>query len=77
MDEGQFVMVSELMENGNINEFISSNQDVDRFELVRFSSHWRSRPSLITPQQLKDVARGLVYMHDKGMVHGDLKGVCV
>ena len=26
--------------------------------------------------QLVDVAEGLVYMHEQGMVHGDLKGVC-
>jgi hypothetical protein len=27
--------------------------------------------------QLKDVAKGLIYMHDQEMVHGDLKGVSV
>ena len=26
--------------------------------------------------QLSDVARGLIYMHNQGMIHGDLKGVC-
>ena len=26
--------------------------------------------------QLKDVVRGLIYMHDQGIIHGDLKGVC-
>ena len=36
MDDQQFVMVSEWMENGNINEFIKAREDVDRFELVRF-----------------------------------------
>jgi len=25
--------------------------------------------------QLKDVAKGLVYLHDRAMIHGDLKGV--
>jgi hypothetical protein len=25
--------------------------------------------------QLSDVARGLIYMHSEGMIHGDLKGV--
>ena len=42
MDESQFVMVSDWMENGNIVEFISSHEDVDRFELVGFFSHWWS-----------------------------------
>ncbi|KAF9647785.1 kinase-like protein [Thelephora ganbajun] len=56
IDNNQFVMVSEWMINGNINEFIKAHSDVNRFEL------------------LKDVARGLIYMHDQAMVHGDLKG---
>jgi len=56
MDKDHFVMVSEWMVNGNINEFIKSCKDANRFEL------------------LKDVARGLIYMHDQSMVHGDLKG---
>ena len=35
MDSHEFVMVSEWMENGNINEFIKTHTDVNRFELVR------------------------------------------
>ena len=34
MEYKQFVMVSEWMENGNINEFIKAHEDVDRIELV-------------------------------------------
>jgi serine/threonine protein kinase len=77
MDKNQFIMVSEWMANGNINEFIKSNRDIDRFELVR------SLLPLATPfaddplRQLKDVTRGLIYMHDQSMIHGDLKGVCI
>lgn len=26
--------------------------------------------------QLEDVAAGLYYLHEHGIVHGDLKGVC-
>ena len=36
MEYQQFVMVSEWMENGNINEFIKAHEDVDRFKLVSF-----------------------------------------
>jgi hypothetical protein len=36
MDNKQFVMVSEWMENGNINEFVKTHKDVNRFELVGF-----------------------------------------
>ncbi|KAF9643165.1 kinase-like protein [Thelephora ganbajun] len=56
MSNNQFTMVSEWMANGNINEFVKTRRDVNRFEL------------------LKDVTRGLIYMHGEGMIHGDLKG---
>ncbi|KAF9647762.1 kinase-like protein [Thelephora ganbajun] len=56
MSNNQFTMVSEWMVNGNINEFIKAQKNVNRFEL------------------LKDVARGLIYMREEGMIHGDLKG---
>ena len=36
MEYQQFVMVSEWMENGNINEFVETHKDVNRFELVGF-----------------------------------------
>jgi len=34
MANRQFVMVSEWMINGNINEFIEAHQDANRYELV-------------------------------------------
>lgn len=37
MADRHFVMVSEWMDNGNINEFIKANQGANRFELVGFS----------------------------------------
>ena len=36
MEDHQFIMVSEWMENGDINEFIKAHEDVNRFELVGF-----------------------------------------
>ena len=38
MGDRHFVMVSEWMKDGNINEFIKANQDVNRFQLVSFPS---------------------------------------
>lgn len=35
MNEYQFAMVSEWMENGNIHEFLEKNPDADRIGLVR------------------------------------------
>ena len=34
MQDYQFAMASEWMENGNINEFTKANRDVNRFKLV-------------------------------------------
>jgi len=78
MSETQFAMVSEWMSNGNINQFVETHQDANRFDLVCFpsrflTSHLLANGYLIL--QLGDVAGGLIYMHEQGMVHGDLKGV--
>ena len=37
MTESRFVIVSELMANGNINEFVRAHVDADRLGLVRLS----------------------------------------
>lgn len=34
MSKNQFAMISEWMENGNINEFIRAHPDADRLRLV-------------------------------------------
>ena len=36
MDSTQFAMVSEWMEDGNLNEYIRAHADANRFELVGF-----------------------------------------
>jgi hypothetical protein len=41
MGDGQFAMVSEWMENGNINEFTKARKDANRFELVWSFPHRR------------------------------------
>ncbi|KAF9645731.1 kinase-like protein [Thelephora ganbajun] len=57
MTENKFVMVSEWMDNGNINKFLKKGDtNVDRVELIR------------------EITGGLIYMHDRKIVHGDLKG---
>lgn len=40
MDDFHFVMVSEWMMNGSINEFIEVNGEANRFELVGFPSRY-------------------------------------
>ncbi|KAF9645415.1 kinase-like protein [Thelephora ganbajun] len=56
MTQHQFVMVSEWMVKGNINEFVKEDSNADRLGL------------------LVGVVEGLIYMHDQGVIHGDLKG---
>ena len=59
MGENQFVMVSEWMGNGNINKFIQSHQDVDRFELVSLRSYRWPHPSTDNlPNSSKTSLRG-------------------
>ena len=76
MSENRFAMVSEWMPYGNINQFVKAHPDVDRPKLVRppFAT---SLPSFrqLKIFQLAGVAKGLIYLHDSEMVHGDLRGV--
>ena len=37
ISENRFAMVSEWMDNGNINEFVKANPDENRLKLVRIS----------------------------------------
>ena len=78
MTKDKFAMVSEWMSNGNINQFVKVNWNTNRFELVSFPSKFLQSSPLVDDgviRQLRDVAKGLIYMHEQGMVHGDLKGV--
>ena len=75
--ETRFTMVSEWMVHGNINDFVKTHPDVDRLRLVGFLFKvLPSRPvdDRIT-LQLEGVATGLIYIHNQGVIHGDLKGV--
>ena len=78
MIKNEFSVVSEWMPNGNINQFVAAHRDVNRFELVSPPFNLPCPPLSLTITrflQLTDVARGLEYMHSRGVVHGVLKGV--
>ena len=74
IERHQLAMISEWMDNGNINEYVKGHEGVNRVQLVSndITSRGDKRNWLI---QLVDVANGLEYMHGLHMVHGDLKGV--
>jgi hypothetical protein len=48
IDDSLYAITSEWIENGNINEFIKSNEDVDRFKLVRLLFCYGQQPALMT-----------------------------
>lgn len=52
----ELAMISDWMEHGNINEFITKFPNVDQIALLR------------------GAARGVIYIHDQSLAHGDLKG---
>ena len=52
-----FSMASEWMENGNINEFVRDNQDVNRFELVGSSSPLPLLSLMTVPDSSKTLQR--------------------
>ena len=59
MDNHHFSMVSEWMVNGNINEFIKAQRDVNRFELVRFHSMYQQKPSLMIASDSSEMSHGV------------------
>ena len=76
MTENRFVMVSEWMVKGNINGFVKADLNADRLKLVCFLfAVLRLLLMIVRLLQLGDTTRGLVYLHDEGVVHGNLKGV--
>lgn len=69
----KFTMVSEWMENGNIREYISTHPEVNRPSVVSQST---LKPFYeCSLRQLLGAIDGLIYLHRRNLVHGDLKGV--
>jgi serine/threonine protein kinase len=69
-------LVSPWMENGHIRAFLKKNT-CDNERLLSLASFRISLKCSYepTPCQILDVALGLEHLHEKGIVHGDLKGV--
>lgn len=62
------------MPNGNVEEYIGSNPEVNRLRLV--SRPYVSPEGLcLFPRRVSDAASGVTYLHKLGIAHGDLKAV--
>ena len=74
MMEGFPCMVSEWMENGTMNAYLKDHTDTNVLELVR--AHFYSGHLIFMPgKKVRGIASGLAYLHSRGVVHSDLKGV--
>ena len=67
-------LISEWMPGGDLTDYIKKSPDVNRVGLVSIP------PVLFDPttyrwHQLSGVAEGLLFLHSRNIVHGDLKGV--
>lgn len=68
-----FQLVSEWMPNGELRHYVKNNPDIDLLSLVGIFYRLQRHPH--PSPQILGIAQGLAYLHSKGMVHGDLKGV--
>lgn len=64
--------MSPWMENGNVLDYLRENHEANPVKLV---SRPRPHISCLTLAQLEESALGLQYLHEVGIVHGDLQGV--
>ena len=70
-----FGIVSPWIENGNVTEYLTRNPQTTRLPLVCITC---SSGSLsLTRSKIRGVADGVKFLHEKNVVHCDIKGVSV
>lgn len=62
-NDRQIVLVMELMVNGSLSSFLARRREEGKEELEPTIRH----------QLARDVAQGMVFLHEKNIVHKDLK----
>lgn len=68
MHQDRLGMVSLWMHNGNLQQYIEKNPNVDRYPLVGSHSDRSLFVHMLTNAQCLQVATGVAYMHGIGMV---------
>jgi serine/threonine protein kinase len=68
-------LVSEWMPEGSISQFLKRHPEVDRLPHVSPCLRLASRLWLKHEFQIRDIVSGLDFMHQIGVIHGDLKSV--
>lgn len=63
------------MENGNICDYLKANPAAPRIPLVCAISCPVDAIPLLTVLEIREITLGLDYLHQRRIVHGDLKGV--
>ena len=65
------------MPNGNVMEYVRSNPEANRLRLVSPGVHSSRKLMFMSLDdlQLSEVTSGVTYLHELGIVHGNLKGV--
>ena len=62
------------MDNGNIREYIRKNPDADRMRLLGEVASGACNVYLVMSRPLS-ITPGMEFLHENGIVHGDLCGV--
>ena len=74
MDNKPFI-VTPIMDNGNAMIYVQKHPSCDRLTMVRSHLVLHFHPFLRFYGQIQQVSLGMVYLHSKNIVHGDLKAV--
>ena len=69
----ELYLVSPFIKNGALDAYLRQNPDADRKQLVRLICILSSSIQFTFLGQLYETAGAVVYLHKRGIVHGDIK----
>jgi serine/threonine protein kinase len=75
LDDKPFIVMPYL-KNGNARDYVQSHPDCDRLRIVWLSLSLCC-PYLMSHVKFHHISLGLVYLHSRKIVHGDLKAVSI